>query len=182
MDEGQQLTPDKSYAIIALRFAATDAAAGWLDEVSRAARPLGYQALAQLLVEIDEDGKAAVHDPGNTGLGTALNATAQGALGEFGGPSGLLAWTVTTDTEQPGGREPVDPALLRALRDRLAAGTSALLLLIETGAADEITRRFEGEAETMSLPLSAELSADIAHALMASTDIGQWDRPAEGAA
>jgi hypothetical protein len=178
MDEQEQITPAQRYDILALRFEGYDSAGRAFHQVSDAAEPLGYRVLAMIVAQVGQDGLPKIEDAGGTGLGVALHATAEGALGELGGPTGLLTWAVAGPPEAPGGRPPVDMAQRRAFQNSLKPDSSAILVLAETTVGPELTMRLaETGATAVNLPLAPEMSADIAHALMASNDIGQWDRP-----
>jgi uncharacterized membrane protein len=139
------------------------------------ARDLSYDEWyvdAHAVVEIDDKGKAHIHEAGKGGRGAGIGFVAGGLLGLIGGPAGLLAWAVAGAVvgglAGKYGGQAISSEDIERLAARMQPDTSAILML----AAEDRTKALQlamasYEAEVVTLVVSDEVSGEI-HVAMAS--------------
>lgn len=157
------------YNIIAFVFADRDTALAVSKELKASAKPAGYKIIANAVVEVDEKGKAHVHEAGHGGWGTGIGAVSGGALALIGGPAGLLVWAVAGGViggligKHMGRAIPADD--LKKLAAQMQPNTSAILAMVEDTATEQIIGDLQGyQAQVVTLTVGDEVSGEIAQA------------------
>lgn len=158
------------YNIVAFVFADP----GTAEEVSKAlkhsAKDAGYKVIANAAVEVDEKGKAHIHEAGHGTWGSVLGFAGTGALAAIGGPAGVLAWAVAGGVVggfagKYGGRA-IPKKDLEALGAQMQPNTSAILAMVEDKDAEALIDSMAGyKAKVVTLTVGDELSGEIAHAV-----------------
>lgn len=180
------------YHIVAFEFAGRDRADQVVDLLKKAGKSEEYKVSAWAVVEIDDKGKAHVHQSGHGGKGTAAGAGVGALLGLVGGPAGLLVWTL-------GGAllggvagkhfgHQFDTDELKALTTDMAPNTSAIIAIVENKAAEAMAKAMgQYDAKVVTLTLGSQLSGEVAS--YAAVDLGEdaegtedADKPAENTA
>jgi uncharacterized membrane protein len=161
------------YNIVAFVFADPKKAKAVHDELKASkaeAKQEGYKIVANAVVEVDEKGKAHIHEGGHGGWGAAGGAAVGGFLGLIGGPVGLLAWAVAGGviggfTGKIGGRA-IPKADLEKLAAQMKPNTSAILAIIEDKGAEQLVNRMSPyQARVVTLTVGDETSGEIAQAV-----------------
>jgi uncharacterized membrane protein len=175
-------TGSEVYNIVAFVFADRQEAKRVSDELRHSAKGEGYKVIANAVVEVDEKGKAHVHEAGHGTWGTALGAGGVGLLSLIGGPAGLLAWAVAGGViggfaGKFAGRA-IPTKDMKELAERMQPNTSAILAMVEdTWAETLINDMAPYKAQVVTLTVGDELSGEIAQAVAT-----QGEAPAEGEA
>jgi uncharacterized membrane protein len=161
------------YNIVAFVFADPKKAKAVHDELKASkaeAKQEGYKIVANAVVEVDEKGKAHIHEGGHGGWGAAGGAAVGGFLGLIGGPVGLLAWAVAGGviggfTGKIGGRA-IPKADLEKLAAQMKPNTSAILAIIEDKGAEQLVNSMSPyRAQVVTLTVGDETSGEIAQAV-----------------
>ena len=161
------------YNIVAFVFADPKKAKAVHDELKASkaeAKEQGYKIVANAVVEVDDKGKAHIHEGGHGGWGAVGGVAAGGALSLLGGPIGLLAWVVAGGViggfaGKIGGRA-VPKEDLEKLAAQMKPNTSAILVIIEDkGAENLINRMSPYQAQVVTLTMGDETSGEIAQAV-----------------
>ena len=161
------------YNIIAFVFADPKKARMVYDEVSASkaeAKEQGYKIVANAVVEVDEKGKAHIHEGGHGGWGTAGGVAVGGFLSLIGGPVGLLAWAVAGGViggfaGKIGGRA-IPAKDLEKLSANMKPNTSAILVIIQDKSAEQLINRMSPyQASVVTLTVGDETSGEIAQAV-----------------
>ena len=135
-------TKSQIFHIVMFAFAGEHTASGIMKEIQASQKMGGYKIVAQAVVEKDGKGKVHFHEPGRGGMGAALGGITGGVLSLIGGPVGLLAWVVAGGVI--GGvagkylGRAVSPEDLQRIGNTLDLNTSAILVLVEDKAAEEV--------------------------------------------
>ena len=168
------------YNIIAFVFADCDAALMISKELKASAKPAGHKIIANAVVEVDEKGKAHVHEA-NTAAGAGLGVVTGGMLALIGGPAGLLIWAVAGGAiggilgKHMGRAIPADD--LKQLATYMQPNTSAILAMVEDTAAEQVIGDLQGyNAQIVTLTVGDEVSGEITQA--AAIEIDGPDAPA----
>ncbi len=158
------------YNIIAFVFADRDAALKVSKELKASAKPAGYKVIANAVVEVDDKGKAHVHEAGHGGWGTGVGAMTGGALALIGGPAGLLIWAVAGGAiggilgKHMGRAIPADD--LKQLATQMQPNTSAILAMVEDTATEQVIGDLQGyNAQVVTLTVGDEVSGEVAQAV-----------------
>lgn len=163
------------YNIVAFVFADRDAALEVSKELKATAKPAGYKIIANAVVEVDEKGKAHVHEAGHGGWGTGVGAVTAGALSLIGGPAGLLIWAVAGGTiggllGKHMGRA-IPAADLKQLAAQMQPNTSAILAMVEDVATEQVIGDLQGyNAQVVTLTMGSEVSGEVAQAVAAEVE------------
>jgi len=158
------------YNIIAFVFADRGTARQVYDEIKIGAPAGSYKVLADAAVEVDEKGKAHIHEGGHGGWGAAIGAGGFGLLSLIGGPAGLLAWAVAGGViggfaGKVGGRA-IPKKDLEALAAKMQPNTSAVLALVEDKGAEALIDSMQGyKAQVVTLTVGDEVAGEIAQAV-----------------
>jgi len=166
------------YNIVAFVFADPKKAKTVHDELKASkaeAKEQGYKIVANAVVEVDDKGKAHIHEGGHGGWGAVGGMAVGGALSLLGGPIGLLAWVVAGGViggfagKIGGGAVPKED--LEKLAAQMKPNTSAILVIIEDkGAENLINRMAPYQAQVVTLTVGDETSGEIAQAVAASVE------------
>jgi uncharacterized membrane protein len=139
------------------------------------AKEQGYKIVANAVVEVDDKGKAHIHEGGHGGWGATGGVVAGGLLSLLGGPIGLLAWVVAGGViggfaGKIGGRA-VPKEDLEKLAAQMKPNTSAILVIIEDKSAEQLINRMSPyQAQVVTLTVGDETSGEIAQAVAASVE------------
>ena len=161
------------YNIVAFVFADPKKARVVYDELKASkaeAKQQGYKIVANAVVEIDNNGKAHIHEGGHGGWGAAGGMAVGGFLGLIGGPVGLLAWVVAGGViggfaGKIGGRA-IPKEDLEKLAVYMKPNTSAILAIIEDKSAENLINRMSPfQAQVVTLTVGDETSGEIAQAV-----------------
>jgi len=139
-------------------------------ELRASAKPAGYKVIANAVVEVDDKGKAHVHEAGHGGWGTGVGAMTGGALALIGGPAGLLIWAVAGGAiggilgKHMGRAIPADD--LKQLATQMQPNTSAILAMVEDTATEQVIGDLQGyNAQVVTLTVGDEVSGEVAQAV-----------------
>lgn len=164
------------YNIVAFVFADRDTAKQVSDELKHSAKDAGYKIIANAAVEVDEKGKAHIHEAGHGAWGFVLGAGGFGLLSLIGGPAGLLAWAVAGGViggfaGKLGGRA-IPKKDLEELAAQMKPNTSAILAIVEDKEAEALVDSMSPyKATVVTLTLGDEVSGEIAQAMTAQVDV-----------
>ncbi len=167
------------YNIVAFVFADPKKAKAVHDELSGSkaeAKEQGYKIVANAVVEVDDKGKAHIHEGGHGGWGTVGGVAVGGFLGLIGGPVGLLAWAVAGGViggfaGKIGGRA-IPKADLEKLSAQMKPNTSAILVIIEDKSAESLINRMSPyQAQVVTLTVGDETSGEIAQAVAVGVEV-----------
>jgi uncharacterized membrane protein len=171
----EQQPENAVYNIVAFVFADPKKAKTVSDELKAAqfeGTELGYRIVANAVVEVDDKGKAHIHEGGHGGWGAMGGAAVGGLLGLIGGPAGLLAWAVAGGViggfaGKYGGRA-IPKADLEKLSAQMKPNTSAILVIIEDKGAEQLINQMAPyQAQVVTLTVGDETSGAIAQAVAA---------------
>ena len=166
----------QAYHIVAYEFAGQNRAKEVMDLIKQGGRANEYKVPAWAVMEVDENGKAHIHQSGHGGIGTAIGTGAGALLGLVGGPAGLLVWTL-------GGAllggvagkhfgHQFDKDELKALTTDMAPNTSAIIAIVENKAAEAMAKSMgQYDAKIVTLTLGSQLSGEVA--TFANVDLGE---------
>lgn len=172
------------YHILAFQFEGRNRAEQVVDLLKKGGRSRDYKVPAWAVVEVDDKGKAHVHQSGRGGVGAAAGAGVGVALGLIGGPAGLLVWTL--GSALVGGvagkylGHQFDADQLKALAVNMAPNTSAILVVIEDELAEEAAKAMgEYDAQVVTVTLGDQLSGEMAS--FSSVELGEGAEGEDGA-
>jgi uncharacterized membrane protein len=166
------------YNIVAFVFADPKKAMAVHDELKASkaeAKEQGYKIVANAVVEVDDKGKAHIHEGGHGGWGATGGVVAGGLLSLLGGPVGLLAWVVAGGViggfaGKIGGRA-IPKEDLEKLAVYMKPNTSAILAIIEDKSAENLINRMSPyQAQVVTLTVGDETSGEIAQAVAVSVE------------
>jgi uncharacterized membrane protein len=180
---------DKSavYNIIAFIFADREKAQTVSNELKHTAKDVGDKIVANAVVEVDEKGKAHIHEAGHGGRGAVGGVIVGGLLGLIGGPVGLLAWAVAGGViggfaGKIGGRA-IPKKDLEELSAQMKPNTSAILAIVEDKQSESLIDDMKGyKAQVVTLTVGDEVSGEIAQAVAADVEVPVSDTTAPAAA
>lgn len=176
-----------AYNIIAFVFADRDTAKQVSDEFKHSAKDAGYKIIANAAVDVDEKGKAHIHEAGHGALGAVLGGGGVGLLSLIGGPVGLLAWAVAGGVVggfagKIGGRA-IPKKDLDELAAKMEPNTSAILAIVEDKESEALIDSMQGyRAQVVTLTLGDEVSGEIAQGVAAEVEAPAPAAPAAPAA
>jgi uncharacterized membrane protein len=161
------------YNVIAFVFADRTSAKQVSSEVSSLkgeAADAGYKIVANAVVDMDEKGKAHIHEGGRGGVGATTGAVIGGLLGLIGGPAGLLAWAVAGGVIGGFAGHYAGRVIPKEDLDELAAqmkpNTSAILVIVEDKDSEALLDSMKGyNAQVVTLTVGSEVSGEIAQAV-----------------
>jgi uncharacterized membrane protein len=166
------------YHIVAYEFEGRGRAKQVVQLLKKAQRDREYRVPAWAIIDVDERGKAHIHQSGHGGKGAAIGAGVGAVLGLIGGPAGLLAWTLGSAlvggvAGKISGRE-FDGNQLKALAVSMEPNTSAILVVIDDRAAESAAKAMqEFDAKVVTLTVGSQLSGELAH--YESVDLGEGE-------
>jgi uncharacterized membrane protein len=140
------------------------------------AKEQGYKIVANAVVEVDDKGKAHIHEGGHGGWGAVGGIAVGGALSLFGGPIGLLAWVVAGGViggfaGKIGGRA-IPKEDLEKLSAQMKPNTSAILAIVEDKESEALIDGMKGyNAQVVTLMVGDETSGEIAAAVAAQVEV-----------
>jgi uncharacterized membrane protein len=163
MSEQAKLNP---YTILAFCFTPRDKADEVMKELKAAKTLEANQVIAAAIVEMDDFGKAKVHQHGRGGVGAAVGIMAGEALALLGGPAGLLAWAAVGGAVGGAAGHFVDRAFTKAdlakLKDQMPPDSSAILTMAKDAqTAGLITAMQSHQAVVVTLALGEEASGAV---------------------
>jgi uncharacterized membrane protein len=162
--------PAAIHVIIAFIFAGRKQALPISDDLKARGIYEAHNVIASTIVDVDDKGKAHVHEAGHGTRGTALGLVAGGLLGLVGGPAGLLLLAVAGGAiggmaGRLGGR-PIATEDLERLEAQMQPDTSAILVLVEDTQAEALSAAMAGYAtKVVTLTVSGEVSEEIYEAM-----------------
>jgi uncharacterized membrane protein len=169
----EQQPQNAVYNIVAFVFADPKKAKQVHDELKASkaeAKAQGYKIVANAVVEVDDKGKAHIHEGGHGGWGAVGGMAVGGFLGLIGGPVGLLAWVVAGGViggfigKIEGRAVPKED--LEKLAEQMKPNTSAILVIIEDKGAEQLINRMSPyQAQVVTLTVGDETSGEIAQAV-----------------
>jgi uncharacterized membrane protein len=175
------------YNIIAFIFADRGTAQTVSSELKNTAKDVGDNIVANAVVEVDEKGKAHIHEAGHGGRGTAAGLVVGGLLGLIGGPAGLLAWAVAGGViggfaGKIGGRA-IPKKDLEELSAQMKPSTSAILAIVEDKQCESLIDDMKGyKAKVVTLTVGDEVSGELAQAVAVDVEVPASDTTAPAAA
>lgn len=170
------------YNIIAFTFADRTTAQTVSNELKHTAKDVDDMIVANAVVEMDEKGKAHIHEAGHGGRGAVGGVVVGGLLGLIGGPVGLIAWAVAGGVIGGFAGKIAGRAIPKKDLEELAAqmkpNTSAILAIVEDKQSEALLDSMQGyKATVVTLTMGDEVSGEIAQAVAADVEV-----PAEAAA
>lgn len=171
--DANKQNPNAVYNVIAFVFADRTTAKQVSSEVSSLkgeAADAGYKIVANAVVDMDEKGKAHIHEGGRGGVGATTGAVIGGLLGLIGGPAGLLAWAVAGGVIGGFAGHYAGRVIPKEDLDELAAqmkpNTSAILVIVEDKDSEALLDSMKGyNAQVVTLTVGSEVSGEIAQAV-----------------
>jgi uncharacterized membrane protein len=164
------------YHLVAYEFAGKDRASDVVSLVKKAGHAEDFKVKAWAVMEVNDKGKAAIHQSGHGGIGTAAGLGVGALLGLVGGPAGLLIWAV-------GGAliggiagkymgHQFDSAQLKALTADMEPNSSAIIVIIEDKAAEAMAKEMSPYgAKVVTVTLGSQLSGEVES--FAAVDLGE---------
>jgi uncharacterized membrane protein len=154
------------YTILAFCFGQQTRAAEVMKELKAAQILEEQHVVATAVVEVDEHGKAQVHQHGRGGVGAAAGIMAGEALALLGGPAGLLVWAVAGGAIGGAVGHFVDRAFtkddLAKLKDQMPPNSSAILTMAKGADTDRITAALQPyQAAVVTLVLGEEAAGAV---------------------
>ena len=156
-----------------------------VELLKKGQREREYKVPAWAIIDVDERGKAHIHQSGHGGKGAAIGAGVGVVLGLIGGPAGLLAWTLGASlvggvAGKMTGRE-FDANELKALAVSMAPNTSAIMVVIDDKAAESAAKAMqEFDAKVVTVTLGSQISGELDH--FEAVDLGEETEPEAAAA
>ncbi len=170
----EQTSKANPYTVLAFCF--TDRArAGAVMKELKAAKTLEENlVVATAVVEMDEHGKAHVHQHGRGGVGAAVGIMAGEALALLGGPAGLLVWAAAGGVIGGAAGHFVDRAFskedLAQLKAQLPPNSSAILTMAKNAETDRLTAALQDyRAAVVTLILGEEATGAVDQAVATDT-------------
>jgi uncharacterized membrane protein len=163
--------PKAVYNIIAFIFADRKTAKQVSDELKRSGWIQNYKIIADAVVEMDEKGKAHIHEGGHGGIGATGGAVFGGLLELIGGPAGLLAWAVAGSVIGGFAGHYAARVIPKEDLDELAAqmkpNTSAILAIVEDKEYELLIASMTPyQGQVVTLTVGDEASGEIAQAVV----------------
>ncbi len=160
------------YTILAFCFADRSRASEVMKELKAAKIFEENHVVAAAVVEVDEHGKAHVHQHGRGGVGAAAGIMAGEALALLGGPAGLLVWAVAGGAIGGAVGHFVDRAFtkedLAKLKDQMPPDSSAILTMAQDAETERITAALQSyQAAVVRLVLGTEATDAVDQAVTA---------------
>jgi uncharacterized membrane protein len=168
--------PNAVYNIIAYIFADRKTAKQVSGELKSSAWIQNYKVIADAVVEMDEKGKAHIHQDGHGGIGATGGAVIGGLLGLIGGPAGLLAWAVAGGViggfaGHYAGRV-IPKEDLEELAAEMKPNTSAILAIIEDKEYEALVASMTPyKGQVVTLTVGDEACGEIAQAVAVDAQI-----------
>ena len=161
----EQTNPNP-YTILAFCFTLKSRADEVMKELKAAKVFEAIQVVAAAVVEVDEHGKARVHQHGRGGVGVAAGIMAGEALALLGGPAGLLAWAAVGGAIGGAAGHFVDRAFtkddLAKLKDQMPPDSSAILTMAKNAQTDRITTALQAyQPAVVTLVLGEEATGAV---------------------
>ena len=172
------------YTILAFCFADRERADEVLRELKASKILETNHVVAEALVEVDEHGKAHVHQHGRGGVGATAGIMAGEALALIGGPAGLLVWAVAGGAIGGAAGHFVDRAFtkedLAKLKEQMPPSSSAILTMAKDTETEKITAALQiYRAAVIALVLGAEAANAVDQAVAANApDSGAAEKAA----
>ena len=160
------------YTILAFCFTPRDKADEVMKELKAAKTLESNHVVAAAIVEVDNHGKAKVHQHGRGGVGAAVGIMAGEALALLGGPAGLLAWAAVGGAVGGAAGHFVDRAFTKAdlaqLKDQMPPNSSAILTMAKDAQTDGLIAAMQSyQAVVVTLTLGEEASGAVDQAVAA---------------
>jgi uncharacterized membrane protein len=179
-----QQTKPNPYTILAFCFAERARADEVMKELKAAKTLEDNHVVATAVVEVDEHGKAQVHQHGRGGVGVAAGIMAGEALALLGGPAGLLVWAVAGGAIGGAVGHFVDRAFtkedLAKLKNQMPPNSSAILTMAKDVQTDQITAALQNyHPAVVTLVLGEEATSAVDQSVVAEA---QDSGPAEKSA
>lgn len=171
--------PPRIYSILTFTFVGQGTAGKIAQEIRQSEVLEGQLIVAEVVVEKDATGKVHSHQPRHGTAGAVVGGMGGGLLALVGGPVGLLAWTaagaVVGGIAGKYAARPFSKGDLQDISDALALDTSALLLLVDDIASEDVIQRMQPyNADVIKLvvgeDVSDEISAHLATALSGTAE------------
>jgi uncharacterized membrane protein len=164
------------YNIVVYEFEGRGRAKQVVELLKKGQKGREYKVPAWAIIDVDERGKAHIHQSGHGGKGAAIGAGVGVVLGLIGGPAGLLAWTLGSAliggvAGKVSGRE-FDSNQLKALAVSMEPNTSAIMVVIDNKAAESAAKAMqEFDAKVVTLTIGSQISGELEH--YESVDLGE---------
>jgi uncharacterized membrane protein len=162
------------YTILAFCFTPRDKANEVMKELKAAKTLETNHVAAAAVVEVDDYGKAKIHQHGRGGVGAAVGIMAGEALALLGGPAGLLAWAAVGGAVGGAAGHFVDRAFTKAdlakLKDQMPPNSSAILTMAKNAETDQLAAALQTyQPAVVTLVLGEEASGAVDQAMAAET-------------
>jgi uncharacterized membrane protein len=173
----QQTNDSNPYTVLAFCFADRDRAGEVMKELKAANTFEKQGVVATALVEVDEHGKAHVHQHGRGGVGAAAGIMAGEALALLGGPAGLLVWAVAGGAIGGAVGHFVDQAFskeeLARLKNQMPPNSSAILTMAKDAETEGITAALQKyQVAVVTLILGVEATGAVDQSVAADAQGG----------
>jgi uncharacterized membrane protein len=173
------------YTILAFCFADRARVGEVMKELKVAKTFEENRVVAEAIVEVDEHGKAHVHQHGRGGVGAAAGIMAGEALALIGGPAGLLVWAVAGGAIGGAAGHFVDRAFtkedLAKLKDQMPPNSSAILTMAKDSETERIMAALQSyQAAVVTLTLGAEAAGAVDQSVAAGTQESSSEGKASG--
>ncbi len=173
------------YNIVAFVFNDKNRALEVSQQIAAAAKPAGYQIIANAVVEVDSNGKPHVHEAGQGGKGTFAGAITGGLLSLIGGPGGLLVYAIAGGViggligKHKGRAIPTED--MKQLAEGMLPDTSAILAIVRDKQTEALIDDMKGyQANIITMTLADEVSGEIDQMVAADITV-PLDAPADDA-
>jgi uncharacterized membrane protein len=168
--------PNAVYNIIAYIFADRKTAKQVSGELKSSAWIQNYKVIADAVVEMDEKGKAHIHQDGHGGIGAGAGLAIGGLLGLIGGPAGLLALAVAGGVIGGFAGHFTGRIIPKEDLDQLAAqmkpNTSAILAIVEDKESEALIASMTPyKGQVVTLTVGDEACGEIAQAVAVDAQI-----------
>ena len=157
----------QAYHVVAYEFAGRKRAKEVVDLIRKGGRANDYKVQAWAVIEVDDYGKAHVHQSGHGGVGTAVGTGVGALLGLVGGPAGLLVWTLGgaliggVAGKHMGHHFDTDE--LKALTVDMGPNTSAIIVVVEDKQIESMGKALdEYGAKVVTVTMGSQLSGEMA--------------------
>ena len=176
----------QAYHIVAYEFAGQNRAKEVMELIKQGGRANEYKVPAWAVMEVDENGKAHIHQSGHGGIGTAIGTGAGALLGLVGGPAGLLVWALGGALIGGVAGKRVGQVIpkedLEALGRQLPPNSSAFIVIVEDRDAEAAIDQMEGyNAQVVTLTIGSQASGEIDAWVAAEVTAPAEAAPAEAA-
>ncbi len=162
----QPASKSNPYTILAFCFASRSKADDVMKELKAAKTLEANHVVAAAIVDVDDFGKAKVHQHGRGGVGAATGIMAGEALALLGGPAGLLAWAVVGGLAGGAAGHFVDRAFTKAdlakLKDQMPPNSSAILTMAKDAETDQLIAALQPyQAMVVTVVLGEEATSAV---------------------